>query len=128
MNDAANDAMNDDAPRSAREDLAMIRRLGALGGTQVLFGGSLRVGGDVRVAKGFKRLFDTLDPDFEEALARVGGDVPAHETGRAVGEPREAEAGDADAQGFCHLRPPLGTTARTRVSGSLRDRPCAGRP
>jgi ubiquinone biosynthesis protein UbiJ len=63
---------------------ASLARLGALGDAQVLFGGSLRVGGDVRVAKGFKRLFDTLDPDWEEALARAFGDVPAHEAARLL--------------------------------------------
>lgn len=69
---------------------ASLARLGALGGTQVLFGGSLRVGGDVRVAKAFKRLFDTLDPDWEEALARAFGDVAAHEAARLM---RAAAAG-----------------------------------
>ncbi|MEF8833717.1 MAG: sterol-binding protein, partial [Halofilum sp. (in: g-proteobacteria)] len=53
-------------------------------GTQVLFGGALRVAGDVQAAKAYKRLFDTLDPDWEEALARVMGDIPAHETARLL--------------------------------------------
>ena len=63
---------------------ASLARLGTVGGTRVLFGGSIHVDGDVQVAKAYKRLFDTLDPDWEEALARVSGDVPAHEAGRAV--------------------------------------------
>ena len=63
---------------------ASLARLGTTGGTRVLFGGSIRVDGDVGVAKAYKRLFDTLEPDWEEALARLSGDVPAHEAGRAV--------------------------------------------
>ena len=63
---------------------ASLARLTTTGGTQVLFGGALRVAGDVQVAKAYKRLFDTLDPDWEEALARVMGDIPAHETARLL--------------------------------------------
>lgn len=63
---------------------ASLARLAITAGTRVLFGGSVRVEGDVRIAKAYKRLFDTLEPDWEEALARLTGDVPAHETARAV--------------------------------------------
>lgn len=63
---------------------ASLARLSTTGGTRVLFSGSVHVEGDILVAKGYKRLFDTLDPDWEEALARVTGDIPAHETARAV--------------------------------------------
>lgn len=63
---------------------ASLARLATKGGTRVLFGGALRVGGDVRVAKAYKRLFDTLDPDWEEALARALGDIPAHEAARLL--------------------------------------------
>ncbi len=63
---------------------ASLARLATTGGTRVLFGGSIHVDGDVQVAKAYKRLFDTLEPDWEEALARISGDVPAHEAGRAV--------------------------------------------
>jgi ubiquinone biosynthesis protein UbiJ len=63
---------------------ASLAMLATTGGTQVLFGGSLHVRGDVQVAKAYKRLFDTLDPDWEEALARVMGDIPAHETARLL--------------------------------------------
>ncbi len=77
-----------DPPREADATIAgppaSLARLGALGGTRVLFGGSLRVSGNVAVAKGFKRLADTLDPDWEEALARALGDVPAHEAARLL--------------------------------------------
>ncbi len=63
---------------------ASLAALATTGGTRVLFGGSLHVRGDVQVAKAYKRLFDTLDPDWEEALARVVGDIPAHETARLL--------------------------------------------
>jgi ubiquinone biosynthesis protein UbiJ len=60
--------------------LAMMARQG---GTRVLFSGAVAVSGDVTVARGYKRLFDTLDPDWEEVIAGVGGDVAAHELARA---------------------------------------------
>lgn len=63
---------------------ASLAMLATTAGTRVLFSGSLRVAGDVTVAKAYKRLFDTLDPDWEEALAQALGDVPAHEAGRIV--------------------------------------------
>lgn len=63
---------------------ASLACLTTTGGTQVLFGGTLHVSGDVQAAKAYKRLFDTLDPDWEEALARVVGDIPAHETARLL--------------------------------------------
>ncbi|MDX1610395.1 MAG: SCP2 sterol-binding domain-containing protein [Halofilum sp. (in: g-proteobacteria)] len=75
-----------EAPAAARISgpPASLARLATVGGTRVLFSGSVHVEGDVVVAKGYKRLFDTLEPDWEEALARLTGDIPAHETGRAV--------------------------------------------
>lgn len=63
---------------------ASLARLATTAGTRVLFSGSLHVEGDVAVAKSWKRLFDTLEPDWEEALARIAGDIPAHETARAA--------------------------------------------
>jgi ubiquinone biosynthesis protein UbiJ len=80
--------LTDEPPAAADATIAgppaSLARLGALGGTRVLFDGSLRVSGDVGAAKGFKRLFDTLDPDWEEALARAFGDVPAHQAARLL--------------------------------------------
>jgi len=61
---------------------ASLARLATTAGTRVLFAGNLRVEGDMQAAKAWKRLFDTLDPDWEEALAQAVGDVPAHEAGR----------------------------------------------
>jgi len=63
---------------------ASLARLATTAGTRVLFGGSLHVDGDVAAAKSWKRLFDTLDPDWEEATARIAGDIPAHEGARAA--------------------------------------------
>jgi len=63
---------------------ASLARLATTAGTRVLFGGSLRVEGDVAASKAWKRLFDTLDPDWEEAFARIAGDIPAHEGARAA--------------------------------------------
>jgi ubiquinone biosynthesis protein UbiJ len=63
---------------------ASLARLATTAGTRVLFGGSLHVDGDVAAAKAWKRLFDTLDPDWEEAFARIVGDIPAHEGARAA--------------------------------------------
>lgn len=68
-------------------------------GTRVLFDGAVRVEGDVAAARAWKRLFDALEPDWEEALARIAGDIPARETGRlaaaAAAWARRARAGRA---------------------------------
>jgi len=63
---------------------ASLAMLAGRSGTQILFSGSLHVDGDIEAAKAYKRLFDTLDPDWEEALARAVGDIPAHEAGRVL--------------------------------------------
>ncbi|MEX1082445.1 MAG: SCP2 sterol-binding domain-containing protein [Halofilum sp. (in: g-proteobacteria)] len=63
---------------------ASLAMLATREGTRALFSGQLYVAGDVAVAKAYKRLFDTLDPDWEEALASAVGDIPAHEAGRVM--------------------------------------------
>jgi len=63
---------------------ASLARLAGAGGTRALFGGGLAVTGDVTVARAYKRLFDTLEPDWEEALARALGDSAGHQAGRLV--------------------------------------------
>lgn len=63
---------------------ASLAMLATRAGTRALFSGQLHVEGDVAVAKAYKRLFDTLDPDWEEALAGAVGDIPAHEAGRVM--------------------------------------------
>jgi len=62
---------------------ASLARMASQGGTRVLFSGAVAVSGDVTVARAYKRLFDTLDPDGEEALAGVAGDIAGHEIARA---------------------------------------------
>jgi len=57
----------------------------ALGGERaaaVLQRGEVRVGGDAEVAERFRELLQLLRPDFEEELALLIGDVPAHQLGR----------------------------------------------
>ncbi len=68
---------------------ASLARLATEGGTRVIFSGGVTVTGDVTVARAYKRLFDTLDPDWEAAVARVLGDS----AGRQV--ERFAHAADA---------------------------------
>lgn len=63
---------------------ASLAMLATAAGTRALFSGAVHVSGDVAVVKAYKRLFDTLDPDWEEALAQALGDVPAHEAGRLL--------------------------------------------
>lgn len=63
---------------------ASLAMLATRSGTGVLFSGSLHVTGDVVAAREWKRLFDRLDPDWEEALAQVVGDIPAHESARVA--------------------------------------------
>lgn len=63
---------------------ASLAMLATSRGTRALFSGRLHVEGEVAVAKAYKRLFDTLDPDWEEALAGAVGDIPAHEAGRVM--------------------------------------------
>jgi len=61
---------------------ASLARLASQGGTRAMFSGDLAVTGDVTVARAYKRLFDTLDPDWEEAVARVVGDSAGRQVGR----------------------------------------------
>lgn len=56
--------------------------------SSALFGGGVRLEGDVTAARAYKRLFDQLRPDWEEAAARLLGDIPAHEAARLVGAAR----------------------------------------
>jgi ubiquinone biosynthesis protein UbiJ len=44
-------------------------------------GGAVQVRGDAEVAAGFRELFAVGKPDFEEELARLVGDLPAHRAG-----------------------------------------------
>lgn len=59
-------------------------RMVTRGGVQVLFNGEVEVRGDVEVAKRYKRLFDTLDIDWEEQLSHILGDYPARRVMRVL--------------------------------------------
>lgn len=47
-----------------------------------LASGDVRVEGDTRVGEAFRRLFAEVELDWEEALSRLVGDIPAHQMGR----------------------------------------------
>jgi ubiquinone biosynthesis protein UbiJ len=51
--------------------------------------GDLKISGDVELGSRFKRILENADPDWEEPLARIVGDVAAHQIGRAVRAGRE---------------------------------------
>jgi ubiquinone biosynthesis protein UbiJ len=46
--------------------------------------GELQISGDIELGSQFKRILEDIDPDFEEPLARVVGDVAAHQIARAA--------------------------------------------
>lgn len=49
-----------------------------------LFGGGLRVEGDTALGQQFRELLAAVDIDWEEQLARLTGDVVAHQAGEAL--------------------------------------------
>lgn len=58
-------------------------RMGA-GSREGLFGGDVRIEGDVELGQRFQRILDGLDVDWEEQLSRLTGDVVAHQVGNVV--------------------------------------------
>ncbi len=50
----------------------------------VLFAGEVTIRGDVETGQRFKAILDQLDLDWEEPLARLIGDIPAHRLGKLV--------------------------------------------
>ena len=52
----------------------------------VLQSGAVQIRGDADVARKYRELARLLVPDPEEELARVVGDVPAHQIGRFAGK------------------------------------------
>jgi len=46
--------------------------------------GELQLSGDVELGSRFRRILEDIDPDWEEPLSRVIGDVAAHQVGRAA--------------------------------------------
>ncbi len=52
--------------------------------SSVLFAGKVTIEGDLSTGRNFQSLFKHLDIDWEEQLAQVTGDVPAHQIGNLV--------------------------------------------
>lgn len=63
-----------------------IARLGIGRGnaTGTLFSGDVEISGDVETGQAFKAVLDAIDIDWEEQLARLTGDVLAHQLGNAA--------------------------------------------
>ncbi|MDH3713429.1 MAG: SCP2 sterol-binding domain-containing protein [Gammaproteobacteria bacterium] len=59
-------------------------KMAASDGVAMLFSRQVELRGDAELAKRFKRLFDTLDIDWEEHLARIVGDYPARRVMRML--------------------------------------------
>lgn len=58
-------------------------------GVAELFAGRVRLEGDNAVAQRFSRALGRLDIDWEEQLAQLIGDIPAHELGRVARRVRD---------------------------------------
>jgi ubiquinone biosynthesis protein UbiJ len=58
--------------------------LGRGNATGTLFSGAVEINGDVETGQTFKAILDGIDIDWEEQLARVTGDVLAHQLGNAA--------------------------------------------
>lgn len=52
--------------------------------TGTLFSGDVEISGDVETGQAFKAVLDAIDIDWEEQLARLTGDVVAHQLGNAA--------------------------------------------
>lgn len=52
--------------------------------TGTLFSGDVEISGDVETGQTFKAVLDAIDIDWEEQLARLTGDVLAHQLGNAA--------------------------------------------
>lgn len=73
--DASADAMIEGTPLS-------LARLAAPDPAQSFKSGGLQISGDAEVAQDFRKLFAAAQPDFEEELSRITGDVFAHHLAR----------------------------------------------
>lgn len=49
-----------------------------------LFSGEVEIIGDVELGQRFQRLFETIDIDWEEHIARLTGDIIAHQIGNTL--------------------------------------------
>jgi ubiquinone biosynthesis protein UbiJ len=76
-----------------RGSLLGIARL-ATGSERLPASARVEIAGDAELANGFARAMRDFDPDWEEALSRYVGDIPAHLIGSTI---RAARAWGADA-------------------------------
>jgi len=53
---------------------------------RVMLAGEVKIEGDVELGRQFKQALERLQFDWEEALARIAGDVGAHKTGHLLRE------------------------------------------
>lgn len=76
----------DDEPDAtlAGSPFDLLRASDAQQGVDQLFAGRVSIIGDTGVAQRFSRALARLDIDWEEHLAQLLGDIPAHEIGRAA--------------------------------------------
>jgi len=68
----------------AGSPLDLLRARDPESGATELFAGRVRLRGDQALAQAFSQTLSGLDIDWEEHLARLIGDIPAHELGRAA--------------------------------------------
>lgn len=66
-----------------RGDVPVFARL-LFGGNGTARAGELQIGGDIELGQHFQRLLKGIDLDWEEQVARVVGDVAAHQLARAA--------------------------------------------
>lgn len=64
--------------------LDLVRASDETSGHRQLFAGNVRIDGDTALAQRFSEALAGLDIDWEEQLARLTGDIAAHEVGRGV--------------------------------------------
>ena len=70
----------------------LLRASDAQQGVDQLFAGRVSITGDTGLAQQFSRALARLDIDWEEQLAQLLGDIPAHEIGRAAQAFRQESA------------------------------------
>jgi ubiquinone biosynthesis protein UbiJ len=63
-----------------RGDIPVFARLARTG----IAAGELQISGNIELGTRFKRILEDVQPDWEEPLARLVGDVAAHQIGRAL--------------------------------------------
>lgn len=67
---------------------AFVRLGGSSHPTRILFSGEVQIRGDVELGRRFKAAVDGMEIDWEEQLARIAGDVLAHQVGNMVRDTR----------------------------------------